>query len=94
MYKIQSTTHFDRQLKKLVGKHPDLVAIYEDALGVLEKDPYNISHAYKIKKLSDIAPATEGIWRFTDGVYRIRYDIEGKTVVLLRIGDRKDAYRK
>jgi len=94
MYKIDSTTHFDRQLKKLTARHFDLIIVYENALNILEQDPYNISRTHKIKKLTDIAPATKGMWRFTDGAYRIRYDIEGKKVILLRISDRKDAYQK
>lgn len=35
-----------------------------------------------------------GKWRIRIGDYRIRYDIEGDKVVLLRILHRKDIYRK
>ena len=42
------------------------------------------------KKLSDVAV---GQWRVRVGDYRIRYDIEGSTVLLYRVRDRKDIYR-
>jgi len=35
-----------------------------------------------------------GHWRIRIGDYRIRYDIEGNKVILLRILHRKDIYRK
>ena len=42
------------------------------------------------KKLSGVAV---GQWRVRVGDYRIRYDIEGSTVLLYRVRDRKDIYR-
>jgi len=94
MFEIVATTHFERELRKIVAKHREVVLMYERALEILEKDPYNLTRKNKIKKLTDIAKDTDGMWRLTNGVYRIQYDIEGKTVVLIRISDRKDIYRK
>ena len=34
-----------------------------------------------------------GTYRFRIGVYRVIFDIEGKDIVILRVGHRKDIYR-
>ena len=36
---VQTTGHFDRSLRKLARKHPDLIEHYGQALDVLEVDP-------------------------------------------------------
>jgi mRNA interferase RelE/StbE len=35
-----------------------------------------------------------GTYRFRIGVYRVIFDIEGKDIVVLRVGHRKDIYRR
>lgn len=35
-----------------------------------------------------------GTYRFRIGVYRVIFDIEGKNIVILRVGHRKDIYRR
>jgi hypothetical protein len=50
-YSVVTTAHFDRLLKKLAPKHPDLVERFEEAVGILSLDPYNKSNKYPIKKL-------------------------------------------
>jgi mRNA interferase RelE/StbE len=35
-----------------------------------------------------------GTYRFRIGVYRVIFDIEGKDIVILRVGHRKDIYRR
>ena len=35
-----------------------------------------------------------GTYRFRIGVYRVIFDIEGKHIVILRVGHRKDIYRR
>ena len=37
--------------------------------------------------------ATIGTWRFRVGDYRVVFDIEGDTLVVLRVGHRRDIYR-
>ena len=92
LFKIAATGAFSRTLKKLSKKHPEVVAVYETVLGVLQVDPLNQSLRHDIKKLSGV-PAGDGQWRIRIGDYRLRYDVEGETVILWSINDRKDAYR-
>jgi mRNA interferase RelE/StbE len=44
-----------------------------------------------VEKLSD---PRLGTYRFRIGVYRVIFDIEGKDIVILRVGHRKDIYRR
>ena len=93
MFSIQKISRFERDVNRLVRKNREVVSLYEQALTVLEVDPYNISRQYRIKKLSDVK-AGEGQWRLTVGRYRIRYDIKGKVVELHSFKPRPDAYKK
>jgi mRNA interferase RelE/StbE len=43
-----------------------------------------------VRKLNGVTPAT---WRLRVGRYRVLYEIEGSTIVVRRILDRRDAYR-
>lgn len=92
MFTTQKTTGFERDMNRLARKNRDVVSLYGQALIILKFDPYNLSHQYKIKKLTDI-PAGDGQWRLRIGNYRIRYDISGKRIELHSIKPRKDAYR-
>lgn len=94
MFVVITSNRFDREFRKLLHKHIEVGDLQIEAAEILKTDPYNISREYRIKKLNDVSPRTDGQWRLTMGEYRIRYDIEEKTVILLRISDRKDAYRK
>ena len=93
MFFIQKISRFERDVNRLVRKNREVVSLYEQALTVLEVDPYNISRQYRIKKLSDVK-AGEGQWRLTVGRYRIRYDIKGKVVELHSFKPRPEAYRR
>jgi hypothetical protein len=42
-YSVVTTTHFDRLLKKLAPKHPELVGRFEEAIAILSLDPHNKS---------------------------------------------------
>lgn len=88
-FNIVATASFSRSLKKLVRKNPDIVGAYEEMLDILTSDPFNISRRYQIKKLTD---TDVGQWRIRTGVYRLRYDVEGNTVVLHLIKHRSNAY--
>ena len=57
-----------------------------NALKRFENDP--IMHA---TKLTD---PKLGSYRFRIGDYRVIFDIEGEDIVILRIGHRRDIYRK
>ncbi len=92
VFQIVVTAGFSRLLKKLTAKHPEIIDVYEKALGVLEVDPSNLTRRRNVRKLTDVK-AGDGQWRIRVGDYRLRYDIEAPKVVLRPINDRKDAYR-
>ena len=82
-YQIAPTKTFLKDLKKRVN--PQYALQIEKAIDELGKNPYQGMKLASIKI---------GKWRIRIGDYRIRYDIEGDKVVLLRILHRKDIYRK
>ena len=88
-YSVVTTAYFDRLLKKLAPKHPELMERFEEAIAILSLDPYNKSHKYPIKKLKVVA-AGEGQYRLRSGRFRFRYDIEEREVVLLYCGLRRE----
>ncbi len=88
-YSVVTTSHFDRLMKKLAPKHPELVERFEEALAILSADPYNKSRTHPIKKLVGVA-AGEGQYRLRSGRFRFRYDVEGQEVVLLYCGLRRE----
>jgi len=55
-----------------------------EAIDTLKENPY------RGKKLQGVGV---GQWRFRVGDYRIRYDIIEETVLILRIGHRREVYR-
>ena len=89
VYRVVTTSHFDRLMKKLASKHPELVERFEEAIGMLSADPYNKSRKHPIKKLEGV-PAGEGQYRLRSGRFRFRYDIEGLEVVLMYCGLRRE----
>lgn len=92
-FSVGATSHLQRTLNKLKRRFPEVVEHYEEAIALLEEDPYNITRRHKIKKLEGIRSG-DGQYRLRIERFRFRYDIQGKTVVLhsckLR---REDTYR-
>lgn len=88
-FSVLTTAHFDRLLKKLVPKHPDLAERFGEGIAILSTDPYNKSRKYPIKKLEGVS-AGQGQYRLRSGRFRFRYDIEGIEVVLLYCGLRRE----
>jgi mRNA-degrading endonuclease RelE of RelBE toxin-antitoxin system len=88
-YSVVTTGHFDRMMKKLAPKHPELVERFEEAIGILSLDPYNKSGKYAIKKLQAVS-AGEGQYRLRSGRFRFRYDVAGREVVLMYCGLRRE----
>ncbi len=88
-YSVSTTAHFDRLLKKLAPKHPELAERFEEAITALSVDPHNKSGKYPIKKLRGV-PAGEGQYRLRTGRFRFRYDIAERDVVLLYCGLRRE----
>jgi mRNA-degrading endonuclease RelE of RelBE toxin-antitoxin system len=88
-YSVLTATHFDRLLKKLVPKHPELIERFEEAIEILASDPHNKSGKYPIKKLRGVF-AGEGQYRLRSGRFRFHYDIAEREVVLLYCGLRRE----
>ncbi|MGA7340647.1 MAG: hypothetical protein WBE72_00755 [Terracidiphilus sp.] len=88
-YSVLTTAHFDRLLKKLAPKHPELAVRFEEAIAILALDPCNKSHKHPIKKLEG-TKAGEGQYRLRSGRFRFRYDIADREVVLLYCGLRRE----
>jgi len=89
--RVLSTAAFERTLKQLARKHPDIPDVFADILTILEIDPLNVSRQHNIRKLVNVEHG-DGAWRIRSGVYRVRYDVEAATVTLHSINHRKDAY--
>ena len=88
-FSVLTTAHFDRLLKKLAPRHPDLVERLDEAIAILSQDPHNKSGKYAIKKLAGVS-AGEGQYRLRSGRFRFRYDIAEREVVLLYCGLRRE----
>ncbi len=88
-YSVLTTAHFDRLLKKLAPRHPQLVERLQEAIAILSADPHNKGGRYPIKKLQGV-PAGEGQYRLRSGRFRFRYDIAEREVVLLYCGQRRE----
>jgi mRNA-degrading endonuclease RelE of RelBE toxin-antitoxin system len=84
-FSVVTTAHFDRLLKKLAPKHPDILERLEESIEILSTDPHNKSSKYPIKKLKEV-PAGEGQYRLRSGRFRFRYDIAGREVALMYCG--------
>ena len=93
-FSVRTTPHFDRLLRRLHKRHPELADRYAEALKILQADPYNRSRTHDMKKLEGVQPG-EGQYRLRLGRWRFRYDIFGQKVVLHYCGlRREDTYRK
>lgn len=88
-YLVQTTAHFDRLVKKLAPRHPDLPRRLGEAIESISIDPYNKSHNHPIKKLRGV-PTGDGQYRVRSGRFRFRYDISGQEVVLHYCGLRRE----
>jgi mRNA-degrading endonuclease RelE of RelBE toxin-antitoxin system len=88
-FSVLTTAHFDRMLKKLAPKHPELAERFEESIAILSRDPYNKSGKYAIKKLVGVS-AGEGQYRLRSGRFRFRYDIAERQVLLLYCGLRRE----
>ena len=92
-FSVRTTPRFDRLLKTLARRHPDLPGVFAEALDILQRDPYNRSRAHAIRKLAGVA-AGGGQYRLRVRRWRFRYDIWGRDVELSYCGlRREDTYR-
>lgn len=81
-YELVYTKNAFRDIKKL-----DRVAKRKlvKALEQLRENPRRLSKRLTLKKL--------GGYRYRVGNYRVIFDIEGKKIIVHRVGHRKDIYR-
>lgn len=81
-YKLAVSTSFRKDLRKLERGNQVRV---RRALTDIQADPYQ---GRKVRN------AVIGIYRWRVGDYRIRYDIQGQDIQVLRVLKREDAYRR
>jgi len=73
---------------------------YKDIQRLEEKVKQRIAKALEkyreepLKYASKLTDPVLGTYRFRIGDYRVVFDIEGEEIVVLRVGHRKDIYRK
>ncbi|MCJ7669475.1 MAG: type II toxin-antitoxin system RelE/ParE family toxin [Dehalococcoidia bacterium] len=82
-YKIVFTKRAMRDISKL---EPEIKEKMGDALRRYGKDPLNYA-----RKMVD---PSLGNYRFRIGDYRVIFDIEGDEIIVLRVGHRKEIYRR
>jgi addiction module RelE/StbE family toxin len=83
---------FERDVQRLRKRFPSVHASYEEALGILETDPFNLEKGANISKLVGVRPG-EGQFRLPLGDWRLRYDVVGDEVVLHSMRPRSESYR-
>jgi len=80
-YKLVITNRFEKDFKRLDFQIRGRVM---NALEKIEQNPY----------LGEKTAIFEtGIYRFRVGEYRIRYDVIGNEIILLKVRHRKESYR-
>ncbi len=82
-YRLVYTHKASRDIRRL---EEDVKQRIAKALKGYEREPFKYA-----SKLTD--PAL-GTYRFRIGDYRVIFDVEGEEIVVLRVGHRKDIYRK
>jgi mRNA-degrading endonuclease RelE of RelBE toxin-antitoxin system len=90
-FRVLTSPAFEREFRKLSKGNAALVSAFDELLAILQVDPQNRTGRHKIKKLMGLAPG-EGQWRIRWRVYRLRYDIFGREVVLHSFRHRREAY--
>jgi hypothetical protein len=88
-FSVYATSRYERLIRKLLRRHPELRALHDRAREILGADPYNRSSAVPIKKLEGVPPG-EGQWRLSLGRFRFRYDVFGREVWLFYCALRRE----
>ena len=81
-YRLVIANRFARDLKRLDRQVQGRVL---EALEKLEDDPY---------RSEKVVAQETGRWRLRVGDWRVRYDIAGEEVHLLRVRHRREVYRR
>jgi mRNA-degrading endonuclease RelE of RelBE toxin-antitoxin system len=92
-FEVKVTTRFDRELRQLSARHPDLPKLCAAILPILQNDPYNRTRSHAVKKLAGVG-AGDGQYRIRSGRFRFRHDISDRVVYLKACAlRREDTYR-
>ena len=90
-FRLVSLPAFERDVRRRLRQHPEIIDRIQDARTALQQDPHNRSREHNIRKLTDVRPG-EGQWRIRVGNFRLRYDISGRDVVLYSLRHRREVY--
>ncbi len=82
-YELVYTRRAEKDIHKLA---PEIKERIGKTLLRFSTDPFKFA-----EKLSD---TSLGTYRFRIGDYRVVFDVEGKEIVVLRIGHRREIYRR
>ena len=82
-YKLVYTNRANKDIQKLP---PEVKKRIGKTLLRYEQDPHKYSETLRDSNL--------GTYRFRIGDYRVIFDLEGNEIVVLRLGHRRDIYRK
>ena len=82
-YRLVYTRRAERDIKKL---DPVVKRQIAGAVVKLENDPIGSSER--------LVEPTIGTYRFRVGEYRVIFDLEGQDIVVLRVGHRREIYRR
>ena len=82
-FNLVYTNRADKDIQKLP---PEIKKRIGKALLRYKQDPYRYAETLRDSKL--------GTYRFRIGDYRVIFDLEGSEIVVLRVGHRRDIYRK
>ena len=75
-----------RALRDIKNLHPQVRQRVGQSLKRFESDPLKFAH-----RLTDLRI---GSYRFRIGEYRVVFDLEGEEIVVLRVGHRRDIYKR
>lgn len=87
-YTLLATKRFRKQLQDIDSATKDRI---KEALEELKKDPFCSRSNVDIKQLKNMVPKK---YRLRVGNYRIFFHVDGEDIKLLKIADRKTAYKR
>ena len=80
-YRVLTTPTFEREIRKLTQRNPQIIKHFDRMIKVLRSDPWNRTRSHNIRQLKEVEPG-EGQLRIRSGEWRMRYDITGQDVIL------------
>ena len=90
-YLTRPTSAFQRDVRSLTKRNPNLLIAIDEMERTLQEDPFNLTRQHQITKLVNVKVGN-GQWRIRSGDYRLRYDIVGDEVIMYSFTHRKETY--